>query len=76
MTDNTPQTDLDRIFQEPAFLMQVECQAEWRAEKAEQYPGDERNQPAADGLRELAAWIKANPTSPLLVRLNNALDRF
>lgn len=67
--------NLEHIFGDAGFSEDVEQQAEWREDKAKQYPDDQRNQESADELRELAKWIEANPQSPLLARLNDALDR-
>src|SRR4029453_12495413 len=50
-------------------------QSEFRADKDMQYPDDERNAPAAEGLTEMAAWSKLQHNdSPLMVRLATALD--
>lgn len=48
----------------------LEDQARWRDAKAEEHPGDARNQRAADGLHELAAQVCALPDDdPILGRL-------
>jgi hypothetical protein len=48
----------------------LESHARWRDAKAEEHPGDARNQRAADGLDELAAQVRALPDDdPILGRL-------
>ena len=50
--------------------------AEWRLEKAEEYPGDERNAKAAEELSELAEGVVAlgRKKHPLIVRYNALFD--
>ena len=74
MRNDQPEA-LDRIFGDPGLLEDAKMQAEWRDEKAAEYPDDERNLETADALRALVQWIEASPTSPLLVRLDAALGR-
>src|SRR5438105_428064 len=74
VTDNAT-AELERIFGDTGIVVEAEYQAEWREEKAQEYPDDERNQETADALRGLVNWINANRTSPVLVRLNAALHR-
>jgi hypothetical protein len=57
------------------LLDDIIYQSEFRAEKDMQYPDDERNARAAEGLTEMAAWFKRQDNdSPLMVRLATALD--
>jgi hypothetical protein len=65
-------TTLTRI---PGFLDDVLHQAQWRAEKAAEYPDDERNANAAAHLEALAAWLRHGASDDLLVALNMTLDR-
>ena len=52
------------------LLDDIIYQSEFRAEKDIQYPDDERNARAAEGLTEMAAWFKRQDNdSPLMVRL-------
>jgi len=37
----------------------IDSQADWRGKKADEYPEDERNNRAAVGLTELAAYIRS-----------------
>ncbi|MCX6023341.1 MAG: hypothetical protein NTZ05_16760 [Chloroflexi bacterium] len=50
-------------------LEAIEDQARWRAEKAREYPNDERNAQAAEGLRDLAAYVQALPEDGERLRL-------
>jgi hypothetical protein len=45
------------------LIDKVESSAEWRAGKAEQYPGDNRNVRSSQALVKLAAKLKALPTN-------------
>lgn len=47
-----------------------ECQAEWRREKAVEYPDDRRNLKAADLFDRLAATVDAIPADVLNVYAN------
>lgn len=48
--------------------------ARWRAQKAEEYPEDDRNSRSAEGIKFLANWISnLPPDEPRLVMLS-ALD--
>jgi hypothetical protein len=58
----------------PGFVDDVVHQAQWRAEKAAEYPDDPRNANAAEALGALAGWLKARPSSRL-TRLDDALAR-
>src|SRR3954467_2975083 len=40
------------------FALNLECTSEWRREKAERYPNDNRNLPAAEKLSELASQVR------------------
>lgn len=68
-------TELDYIFGDVGFVSDAESQAEWREQKAAEYPDDARNRTAADALRALVRWANDNPTAPTLLRLNEALRR-
>jgi hypothetical protein len=39
----------------------LDGRADWRQRKAEEYPDDKRNQRSADGISELAAYVRALP---------------
>jgi hypothetical protein len=58
-----------------AMLAQdFEDKAEWRDTKADEYPEDGRNERAAKGLRELAAYVRALPDDdPRLQAIDSAL---
>lgn len=48
----------------------IEQQARWRESKAEEYPEDTRNQRAADGLHEMASYVRSLPlTDERLARI-------
>ncbi len=54
---------------------QAECSGDWRREKAEEYPDDERNAEAADKLYALAKGLRSlNPQSPLVQRYAQLVD--
>jgi hypothetical protein len=52
------------------LILKIENSAEWRSQKAVEYPDDERNQASADALTKLAAALSALPENhPGLVAL-------
>lgn len=54
---------------------QAEYSGDWRREKAEQYPDDERNVEAADKLYALAKGLRSlNPQTPLVQRYAQLVD--
>src|SRR4051812_32850763 len=53
------------------LALNLECTSEWRHEKAEQYPNDNRNLPAAEKLSELASQVRQLKGSPLHLEFNN-----
>src|SRR3954452_24668477 len=53
------------------LALNLECTSEWRREKAEQYPNDNRNLPAAEKLSELASQVRQLKGSPLHLEFNN-----
>jgi len=58
------------------FIDDVRYQAEWREQKAVEYPEDDRNQRSADALQALAEWIGGQPDdAPILGQLDAALGR-
>jgi hypothetical protein len=57
----------------PGFLDDVLHQAQWRAEKAAEYPDDERNANAAAHLKALAAWLRHGAPDETLVALDISL---
>ncbi|MGI8411454.1 MAG: hypothetical protein ACR2QA_02970 [Solirubrobacteraceae bacterium] len=49
----------------------IESQASWRDQKAEEYPDDFRNARAADGLKQLAEYVRRLPDNdPRVQSLN------
>ena len=63
--------DIDDIgFQ---LVEQLERQAEWRDQKAQEYPDDKRNKNSATSLRQLAEHLsKIAPTDQLWIRYSRA----
>jgi len=58
------------------LLGNITDQAQWRDQKAEQYPGDERNGYSAEALRQLARHLSNIPANdPLWVRYYRAWDQ-
>lgn len=57
------------------FIDDVLGQAEWRSRKAAEYPGDDRNVSAAEGLRGLAAWLRGADSLSRRAELDQALDQ-
>src|SRR3954447_17735941 len=53
------------------LALNLECTSEWRREKAEQYPNDNRNLPAAEKLSELASQVRQLKSSPLHLEFDN-----
>lgn len=59
----------------PGFLDDVLHQAEWRAQKASEFPDDERNANAAAHLEALHAWLAHEAGDLDLRRLDEALGK-
>jgi SLT domain-containing protein len=55
-------------------LVDVGATAEWRRDKAAQYPEDERNERAAELLERLTAEINALNWSPLHLRIETFVN--
>jgi hypothetical protein len=52
------------------LINEIECSAEWRREKAAEYPDDRRNEACASALERLAVEMRAlSDAHPLLARL-------
>jgi hypothetical protein len=61
--------------QRQMFLESLEGQAQWRDQKAAEYPGDERNKNSAAALRQLAKHLEAIPaTDPLWLMYSQMWD--
>jgi len=63
----------DRITR---FVEDILGQAEWRGQKAAEYPEDDGNQRCAIALETLAAWVMEHRDGRIVQRLNEALDLF
>jgi hypothetical protein len=58
------------------FANDILYQAEWRSQKAAEYPEDERNARAAAALERLSAWFRALPEDdPVVVKIVGALNK-
>src|SRR5262252_31731 len=58
------------------FIETVRGQAEWRSRISLEYPDDERNGRAAEGLSDLEEWLKSKPADNVLIeRLDKALEK-
>jgi hypothetical protein len=54
-----------------ALAAHLEAQADWRRQKADEFPEDQRNLEWARQLEELARWVRTlSPRHPALVRLD------
>lgn len=63
-------------FNRTELLDRITAQAQWRDEKAREYPDDVRNSQSADSLRQLARHLGNIPVSdPLWVRYYRAWDQ-
>jgi hypothetical protein len=69
--------DLSEVSYNRSLLLdRITGQAEWRDEKAKQYPDDERNAQSAESLRQLAQHLSNIPVSdPLWLRYHRAWDQ-
>jgi hypothetical protein len=64
------QTNGNTAHVKECLLSDIENTAEWRREKAVQYPDDERNQQCAESLDRLAAEVRVLADNhPLFLRL-------
>jgi hypothetical protein len=57
--NDADQAEMDRLRLH--LIEQTGCQSEWRAQRAEEFPEDARNQQSADSLRRLAENLQALP---------------
>jgi hypothetical protein len=67
-------TDISRTRIQDRLAEAFTRQADWRAQKAAEYPEDARNARSAERLTEVAAWIRELPDTDDRILVLDGLD--